>query len=164
MSLRRLQPPPPMNVTDYTLLGKSIVTTLAMLPSYQQSSFGTPAREGASMGESTLSSVRVDQSLPNVQNSFVSSHKDEAPEIPLPETWPQHPNAKAVRDVLEAYERGFELEALIAESFPEGDFRSHLFAYLRDNIQFYKYLQKGTLEAKLMEFYVTGPGVMRYGE
>eukprot|EP01053_Blabericola_migrator_P012719 Blabericola_migrator_1__12718@NODE_814_length_6413_cov_62_691302_g574_i0_p1_GENE_NODE_814_length_6413_cov_62_691302_g574_i0NODE_814_length_6413_cov_62_691302_g574_i0_p1_ORF_typecomplete_len686_score95_52_NODE_814_length_6413_cov_62_691302_g574_i07352792 len=214
MSARRLQQPAFINASSCKWLGRSIVTTLAVLPQdsiarlpetgphieqkppperpstidnmlvdtdpphsgessrtkphHQVNSLTESCDEGAYGGDS----VEVDRkaSVGNSPHPFLDEQNIRAdfdgnhiPDFIRPETWIDHPNVEAVQEILEAYEKkvagkGNEgsVEDLIKAKFPEGNFPHHLIAYLRSRIKNYKPCQEGSLEAGLMDAYVTG--------
>eukprot|EP01053_Blabericola_migrator_P000001 Blabericola_migrator_1__0@NODE_1000_length_5738_cov_115_968612_g688_i0_p2_GENE_NODE_1000_length_5738_cov_115_968612_g688_i0NODE_1000_length_5738_cov_115_968612_g688_i0_p2_ORF_typecomplete_len652_score109_60TRF/PF08558_10/9_2TRF/PF08558_10/1_3e03TRF/PF08558_10/19DUF3517/PF12030_8/7_2DUF3517/PF12030_8/31_NODE_1000_length_5738_cov_115_968612_g688_i035075462 len=101
-------------------------------------------------------SRRAAHPLLDVKNISAGFEGPKAPASVRPEIWTKHANGEAVQEILETCEKGSEVETLIEKRFPNGDFQSHLFAYIRENLRFYKKCPKGTLLADLMEAYVTG--------
>eukprot|EP01053_Blabericola_migrator_P000002 Blabericola_migrator_1__1@NODE_1000_length_5738_cov_115_968612_g688_i0_p1_GENE_NODE_1000_length_5738_cov_115_968612_g688_i0NODE_1000_length_5738_cov_115_968612_g688_i0_p1_ORF_typecomplete_len683_score100_63DUF1367/PF07105_11/3_NODE_1000_length_5738_cov_115_968612_g688_i0842132 len=99
---------------------------------------------------------RVTHPLLDVKNISAGFEGPKAHISIRPEIWTIHANGNAVQEILETCEKGSEVETLIEKRFPNGDFQSHLFAYIRENLRFYKKCPKGTLLADLMEAYVTG--------
>eukprot|EP01053_Blabericola_migrator_P004264 Blabericola_migrator_1__4263@NODE_2305_length_2967_cov_14_017586_g1443_i0_p1_GENE_NODE_2305_length_2967_cov_14_017586_g1443_i0NODE_2305_length_2967_cov_14_017586_g1443_i0_p1_ORF_typecomplete_len722_score100_34DUF4928/PF16280_5/0_26_NODE_2305_length_2967_cov_14_017586_g1443_i01322297 len=92
----------------------------------------------------------------DAQNILADFNESHLPLFIQPATQIKGLNVAAVQGILKAHEDGRPVLSLIGGRFREGAFHYSLIAHLRKQAQFYRTLSKGSLEARLVDAFVTG--------